>query len=173
MPLYPSLCDSKSISQAALLHLCWSLGLCPDWTHATIRDANGGAASGSHDKSVCERERGLDGGKGGRDERQGGEGGGGGVSWVAASRYISEGFLFQASEMEPFCFSPVGKRRRMRSSKHRHLDEETACSRTRQSLWWTFAHTSTDAHKHKRVHMQRRSGSILQKQCQSSAAQQR
>lgn len=75
--LPPSLCDSKSISQAALLRLCWSLGLCPDWTHATIRDANGGAATGSHDVCVClypvcmcgwvgERERGL-GKKGGRE----------------------------------------------------------------------------------------------------------
>lgn len=47
-------------------------------------------------------------GKGGRDERRG-EGGGGGVLWVAASHYISEGFLFQAPEMEAFFSSPVGE----------------------------------------------------------------
>lgn len=55
----------------------------------------------------------------------------------------------------------------MRSSKHRHLEDERARSHLRCSV-----PDSADAHEIKHVHTQQRSRSILQNHCQSSAAQQ-
>lgn len=52
--------------------------------------------------------------------------------WLQAATSVRD-FYFKRLRWRLFS-PPVGKRRRMRSSKHRHLDEETARSRKRQSL---------------------------------------